>query len=51
MGLKSRFHDVRDQIREVGGDQLQASQAALTISAGLLAIVKQSESVFTRPGP
>jgi hypothetical protein len=50
MGLKSHFHDVRDQIREVGGDQLRAHQPMLTALAGLLASIKRSESVFTRPG-
>jgi len=31
--------------------QIKAPQPALTSSAGLLAIAKRSENVFTRPGP
>jgi len=42
---------VRNQIREVGSDQLTAPQPVLTVLAGLLAIVKRSKNVFTRPGP
>ena len=33
-----------------GGDQLPSPQSALTIFAGLLAIIIGPKSVFTRPG-